>query len=320
MHAIACPFCDVDNGEIAIRENGYTGKKCADCSLIYITPRPSIKEITDLYGHGDAHQSAEAHIASQTNNRLYARHHLKLLKKHIKSGSLLEIGAAAGYFLDESRKAGFKPFGIELDPVQAEYVKKAHNIHCETKPLGDAYKNQKFDVIYHCDVISHFYEPVAEFKNINGAMSEGSILMFETGNFADMSSSYYSEIPKFQYPDHLFFFGENTIKEILERTGFELVEIHKYSILPQLRFRKLLHRLKPGSSLNNASNTALSMDFKNKPARSRLTIGSKSRIKSIANWALAHVFYFTRYYIGSITANDKKPQTMLVIAQKTKEV
>ena len=34
------------------------------------------------------------------------------------------------------------------------------------------FNNEKFDVIYHCDVISHFYDPIAEFKKMKEKLNE----------------------------------------------------------------------------------------------------------------------------------------------------
>ena len=55
MNEIKCIFCDTKSDRVAIRENGYQGKQCPDCGLIYISPRPSLQEVIDLYGHDEAH-------------------------------------------------------------------------------------------------------------------------------------------------------------------------------------------------------------------------------------------------------------------------
>jgi len=312
MQSILCPFCDIDNEEVAIVENGFTGKHCSKCSLIYISPRPTMEEIINLYGHGEAHQSADAHIASEVTNRLYAKHHLKTLKKYKRSGDLLEIGAAAGYFLDEAKKGGYNPVGIELDPVQASYIRDKLNIECEEKTLGEVYKDRTFDVVYHCDVISHFYDPIEEFRKINTAMDTDSILMFETGNFGDVDKSYYSEIPKFQYPDHLFFFSTVNIQQILEMTGFELLEIKRFSILPQLKIRQFLRLFKPGKK---STNPGQSGDQAKAPARQKKSKKPNLSL-SVIRWLWSYFNYFSRYYLGAISPKEGRPQTMIIVARK----
>jgi len=69
---------------------------------------------------------------------------------------MLEIAEGGGYFLDEAREEGFEVYGIELNSIQADFIKTKLGIPCE-KPLLDIpfFDGKRFDIIYHCDVISH---------------------------------------------------------------------------------------------------------------------------------------------------------------------
>jgi hypothetical protein len=46
---IKCIFCDIESNNAIIEENGYQGKKCPHCGLIYISPRPPCEEICNIY-------------------------------------------------------------------------------------------------------------------------------------------------------------------------------------------------------------------------------------------------------------------------------
>src|SRR5580698_8371898 len=107
MNEIPCIFCSIESRRVVIEENGYQGKQCPRCGLIYISPRPSLDDLVALYEQDSAHISAEDHVGAAFEKQLYARHHLKVIRSVAKSGDLLEIGAGAGYFLDEARKSGF---------------------------------------------------------------------------------------------------------------------------------------------------------------------------------------------------------------------
>ena len=97
---------------------------------------------------------------------------------------------------------------------------------------------KKFDIVYHCDVISHLFDPVSEFIKTHQKMEDGGVLIFETGNLGDVKQKYFRYFNIFQYPDHLFFFGTNNLIELLEKSGFDLIKIYRYSVLPQLIARK----------------------------------------------------------------------------------
>lgn len=325
MKEIECIFCGIKSNSIVIKENGYQGNKCDGCGLIYISPRPSFEEIVDLYGHDDAHISATSHISSDYLKRLYARHNLKIIRSVVQNGSLLEIGAGAGYFLDEARKMGLEPYGLEFNPVQANFIRNDLKIPCEESPLGASiFEGKKFDVVYHCDVISHLFDPISDFQKINEIMKDEGFLIFETGNIGDVDRSYFKYIRRFQYPDHLFFFSTDNLNALLEKADFQLVKIHRYSILPQLLAQKLFLRARNSIAkpvLKNSGTENLSSQnnlekLSGANSSSLKTKATKSIVKKILSNAYKYFNYLLRYKIGRIAPKTHRPQTVIVVAQK----
>lgn len=179
---IRCIFCGKGTEKIAWIEKGFVGKHC-DCGLLYISPRPELEEILNLYNSYEADVSAKSRIKAELMGRFNGRHRLELIKEYLPQGSLLEIGSGGGYFLDESRLAGFEPFGIELNLHQAKFIKEQLKIPVETNPFSESsFPGIYFDIICHFDVISHFYDPISEFKKFNKRLRDRGILFFETGN------------------------------------------------------------------------------------------------------------------------------------------
>ena len=323
---IECIFCKTESNHVVIEENGYQGKKCLQCGLIYISPRPAFDEIVDIYGHDNAHISAEAHISADFLKRLYAKHNLRIICSAIKSGELLEIGAGAGYFLDEARKMGFNPYGLEFNPIQANHIRNKLNIPCEESSFTTSvFDGKQFDVVYHCDVISHFFEPISDFRKINEKMKDGSFLIFETGNLGEVDQIYFKYYKLFQYPDHLFFFRTDNIIDLLEKTGFELVKMHRYSILPQLAVikalsvaRKLIigHILKPNKKEEHRSEKS-SVDILS--ATGSQSFDVESFVKKSVRYVYQYIMYLLRYKIGRIAPNAGRPQTVIFVARKRRQ-
>lgn len=325
MNEIKCIFCETDSNHVVIEENGYTGKKCPQCGLIYISPRPSFDEIFDLYGHDDAHISAESHISADFSKRLYARHHLRLIRSFVKSGELLEIGAGAGYFLDEARKIGFNPHGLEFNPIQAKYIRNKLGIPCEESPLNTSiFQGKQFDVIYHCDVISHFFDPISDFEKINKIMKDDSFLIFETGNLGEVDQMYFKYFQRFQYPDHLFFFSTGNLVDLLEKTGFDFIKIYRYSILPQLKLIAALSGIKNSiqkhvfrsNEKEKHSSDGEGVDIKS--VANSQSFNAKSFVKKSIKNTYQYFNYVLRYKIGRIALKAHRPQTVIVVAKKSK--
>ncbi len=321
MEDINCIFCNINSIDVVIEENGYKGRKCPECGLIYISPRPSEEDILNMYGHDQANISAKSHISGAYGKKLYAKHNLKIIKKYKDKGTILELGAGAGYFLDEARKIGYDVYGIEVNNIQSDFIRRNLEIPCEERPLGySTFSSMKFDIIYHCDILSHFYNPLSEFKKINNKLNENGIMVFETGNLGDVNKAFLKYIPVFQYPDHLFFYGENNLKKLLELTGFELMWIHRYSIIPQLIisriFNKAFNFVKSGSEDKETDRVTNQGDVKVRKLISKKTTKFKQGYKKHVKNIYLYLLYFIRYKIGHFALKNERPQTIIVVAKK----
>jgi SAM-dependent methyltransferase len=294
VEAITCIFCGVDDSFPMIEENGFTGRKCRRCGLIYISPRPSRDEVANLYGHDHAHISAGAHLAAERYKRLHARHSLRILRRYATQGQLLEIGPGAGFFLEEAYAAGFAPHGIELNPAQVEFI-RGHGIPCVAETVAEAFPGLSFDVIYHCDVISHLHDPIVEFRAMHHRLRERGLLLFETGNFGDVPVDRLADVPRFQYPDHLFFFSAGNIVRLLALSGFELLRVYRYSLGADLLRWKLASLVRRGE--DGRAGGALE------------AVARESALK-------ARIAFFARYRVGALFPRRERHQTVIVVARK----
>jgi SAM-dependent methyltransferase len=320
---VNCIFCGAGApSEVAICENGFNGRQCCSCGLIFISPRPSFEQIVEIYGHDSAHVSSISHLAAGFSKRLYARNSLRIIRKLKASGDILEIGAGGGFFLDEARNQGFNPYAIEFNGIQANHIRDTLGIPCVAKSLGDnPYPGMSFDVIYHCDVVSHFYDPIDEFQAIHHSLEDDGLLVFETGNLGDVDHRYFRLFSQFQYPDHLFFFSTRNIRQLLESTGFELLEIRRYATLADLwvsRIRAKL-RLLARSVLGRTQEFTQLTDSGIPSQRTHDPELPSGRKRSMIDWiktADQYVNYLIRYRIGRLLPKGSRPQTLIVVARK----
>jgi 2-polyprenyl-3-methyl-5-hydroxy-6-metoxy-1,4-benzoquinol methylase len=310
MEEIKCIFCTHDHSRVVIEEGGYRCRKCSSCGLIYVSPRPPFSEIQKLYDCDQAHLPAEARIEGFHGKRLRALHHLRIIKKFISDGSLMEIGPGAGSFLYEARRKGFEVHGIELNCFQASFIRNQLNISCEGSSLDDtSFGGKKFDVIYSEDVLSHFYDPIEELNKIRNKLKDSGFFIFETGNLGDVKEKYFKLFPSFQLPEHLFSFGEENLKELLRRTGFEFLGMHKYSKLPLLLITK---------SLKKAIDLFASREEKMDLNKDRISASKRNgfRFSNLVRNAYHYFSYFMLYKIGCLMPKKGRPQSLIVIARK----
>jgi Methyltransferase domain len=314
--AIDCIFCGPAASEVVIVEKGFEARQCSRCGLIFVSPRPSREEIGDLYRLDEAYLSAESHLAGSGHplGRLHARQDLKHVRRHVRSGRLLEVGAGNGNVLVEGRRRGFEVCGIELNPVQAAFIRERLGIPCfESIEELERESEQPFDVIFHRDVLSHLFDPFGDFATFNGLLAEGGIMVFETGNLGDVDHSYFGRFKVFQLPDHLFFFGTRNIEELLRRTGFARLAIKRYSILPELTAMDGLRQLRRLATRGPRVRTG---EGGNADGGEHAAHPPRRGLAKAVQTAFAFAMFGMRYGVGAIAPKDKRPQTIVVVAVK----
>lgn len=101
MEYTNCIFCSNHGNKIVIEGNGYSGRKCNKCRLIYILPRPNLVEIKNLYGHDKAHISIDTYLNLKYRiyKKLYAKRTLRIIKRYIKNNLMFEVRCGANFFL-----------------------------------------------------------------------------------------------------------------------------------------------------------------------------------------------------------------------------
>ncbi len=161
---------------------------------------------------------------------------------HAAGGALLEIGPGRGRSCARHAVAASMS-GVELNLTEASFIRSELGIPC-AESLGAAQElaGGQFDVIYHRDVLSHFYDPHEEMERLRALLKPGGLHIFETGNLADVDHRYLKLIASFQYPDHLFFYGERSLGKLLDQTGYAHVHTHRWSLLPERRLRQCIDR------------------------------------------------------------------------------
>ena len=299
MEEIACIFCGASRPSSGvIHENGFDARQCSNCGLIFVSPRPSAADTADLYISDKSHLSAQSHVRGYDSliTRAATKYRLQVLAKYVRPGStIVEIGAGGGAFLVEAQRQGFDVQGVELNPVQAEFIRDELGIPCAASlgELRELTGRETHDVVYFRDVISHFFDPIAEFTTINAATAPSGLVAFETGNLADVERRYLRYFSTYQLPDHLFFFGDVSLDLLLAATGFERVALQ--------------HR-GPGTAENGTSGATTD------PSSNGAAMATGSQLREVVAYLLYHV---VPSRIGAVTPKAGRPQTTLVVARKT---
>jgi 2-polyprenyl-3-methyl-5-hydroxy-6-metoxy-1,4-benzoquinol methylase len=207
-------------------------------------------------------------------------------------GKLLEIGCAAGFFLDYAQKMGWQVMGIEPEESMAKYAIEKFGLSVEISTIESVQLPENhFDLIIALNVLSHLQDPKGFFKKIYSMLKSDGLFVFQTGNKGDITSKEKGEIlgESWLTPEHLYHFSEYSLNMLLSETGFRVKHLIKEHVIDHLLSEETLR-------LNRSSNAKWllkKMLLKYVKIRHQLTLWSKFYYSKILNADVCSLLYFT---------------------------
>jgi len=219
--------------------------KCNNCGLIYVNPQIKQKKI--IAGYESANE--ETYIKEKKARTKTFKNCLNKIEKYCKPpAKILDVGCAAGLFLQVARKAGWETYGVEPNKWLAEWGKKNLGLNIINKSIEKVNLEQNFfDVITFWDVLEHLSNPRKSLEKANKLLKRGGYLVVNYPDIGSPLARIFGRKWWFILSVHLYYFTPQTITKMLEKTGFKVIKIKPH--IQKLSLGYLTTRLKPYSSL-----------------------------------------------------------------------
>jgi len=214
--------------------------KCESCGLIFTNPQLTQKDLTSHYDK-NYYYSPQKDPKDNTRYFDYNARYLKgkekkrfieifenLKKLGLRTGKLLDVGCACGFFIEEANKKGWQAEGVEISKWAALWGKKNLRVKIFNGELRQAkFRSADFDVVTFLDSFEHFRNPLIELKEAARILKKGGLVYVETINFDNpitrhlIGQKYVHMVPRL----HLYYFGRKQIKNMLQKTGFQIMQM-----------------------------------------------------------------------------------------------
>ncbi|MEO6139427.1 MAG: class I SAM-dependent methyltransferase [Ginsengibacter sp.] len=223
-----CPSCEANDIKVAFLKGEYRILKCKNCEHLFtdvIVDFDKAKEIySDKYffdggaGYDDYFLEKEMLIKR-------GEYYSKKMSQFMKTGKVLDVGAAAGFILKGFENTGWKGTGIEPNETMSEYGKNILGLNINPGTIETVELPDRFDLAILIQVAGHIYNPISSLKKIHGLLNPGGHVLIETWNkdslTAKISGKHWHE---FSPPSTLNYFSKKSINELMSRQGFSLLK------------------------------------------------------------------------------------------------
>jgi SAM-dependent methyltransferase len=192
---------------------------------------PATDELEDIYAPDYFKAAAEDpadgyadYLADAERHQEAARRRLSLIGRFTPArGRLLDIGAAAGFFVAEAIRAGWDAEGIDIAPHVVEWGRRELDVPLRIGGVSSVDEPGAFEVVTMWDYIEHSLDPVGELASCNELLADRGLLALSTGDLESVAarlsrSRWHLLTPR----HHNFFFSSRTLVRLLERSGFEV--------------------------------------------------------------------------------------------------
>ncbi|MBI5516982.1 MAG: class I SAM-dependent methyltransferase [Deltaproteobacteria bacterium] len=195
--------------------------RCEACDLEFIHPIPPQELLARVYAHGYFQGTGERGycdyfgVERERAARKGAAWLDRIQSHGGRGGRLLDLGCAAGYFLEAALARGFDPYGVE--PSGDARGKVSSALAGRVFPDVSAVRDKApFDVITAWDVLEHLADPLAAVRALAPLLRPGGLFAAVVPVQTNLNARLWpASWDQYKPPEHLWFFSPRSLSRLL---------------------------------------------------------------------------------------------------------
>jgi 2-polyprenyl-3-methyl-5-hydroxy-6-metoxy-1,4-benzoquinol methylase len=232
---VRCPACDADAPAPAFEKYGFAFQRCASCGTIYMSPRPGEKLMADYYANSENYAYWAKHIFPASEAARREKIHKPWLERvlgychahGVAQGALLEVGPGFGTFAEVALRSGAfaRVAAIEPTPELAAACRARGIDVVERRVEEAAGLAGTADVVCAFEVIEHLFAPRRFVEAMQPIVRPGGLLILSCPNGEGFDVATLGAAALAVDAEHVNLFNPRALAGLLERGGFEVVDV-----------------------------------------------------------------------------------------------
>lgn len=267
--AEACAVCGGGDHSLylprvySLGEERYDLWRCGSCGLVFVHPKPGLETIrafyTERYFHSDFSCGVRqgTYLETEASRVEEYRETLSQIKAFKTSGRFLEVGCAAGSFLNYARRAGFEVEGVDISEWASGTAREQFGLDVHTGRLIEAkLPEQSYDVIFLGDVLEHEPDPSDLLVEVRRLLRDNGVVVIKVPVY--VNSFYYRLARRLPWswtmgrlderllqslklsddqpglpPYHLYEYSPRTLDMLLAKNGLRILRTQSSLLIPE---------------------------------------------------------------------------------------
>ncbi|MCX8124907.1 MAG: class I SAM-dependent methyltransferase [Spirochaetes bacterium] len=243
---VPCILCNSHNFTTLFSkpfENGenFNLVRCSNCGLEFVNPRPYYSNIHLYYKeyfNKRTDRGYNNYFSEYMRNEVLRLLTLNLIDLHFydferalgKEKWSLDIGCAAGYFVDYLTQRGWHAEGIDIAEDCIEFARNSLHVNAYCGDFLSYEFNKKYDCITMWATIEHLHYPDKFIEKIFSLLHNNGMLYISTCRSSAFSFGvlFGKNWRYYNFPHHLYFFSYRTLAKLLQLKGFAVTRFVTY--------------------------------------------------------------------------------------------
>jgi SAM-dependent methyltransferase len=197
--------------------------RCRSCGHMQLEPMPDDANLAAAYARAESTD----YVDEELGQRETARRALDRIEAHVTGrGALLDLGCWVGFLLAEARDRGWGTLGVEPSAFGTDYARDRLGLQVITADVLSApLEASSFDAVIMGDVIEHLTNPGVALDRIRELTAPGGVAWLALPDAGSMLARTMGKRWWSVIPTHVQYFTRTSISTLLERHGFDVLEI-----------------------------------------------------------------------------------------------